>query len=56
RPDVPGELLTPAGDTEALLRASSPATPAERGVPALRSAITRSRQVEQLLPPATGKE
>ncbi|MDQ1077542.1 hypothetical protein [Pseudoroseomonas cervicalis] len=56
RPGVPGELLAPEGGAAALLQLSGGAPPTERGVPALRSAISRSRQVEQLLPAAAPRQ
>ncbi|MCQ4161696.1 hypothetical protein NON00_17415 [Roseomonas sp. GC11] len=53
RPGVPSELLAPESSAAALLQLSAnPQVPGERGVPALRSAINRSRQIEQLLPEA----
>jgi hypothetical protein len=49
---VPGELLAPEPGAAALLQLSDAAAPAAapRGVAAVRQAISRSRQIEQVLP------
>ncbi|WP_419900152.1 hypothetical protein [Roseomonas sp. USHLN139] len=50
---LPGELLAPEGSAATLLQLSNQATPAApRGVAAARQAISRSRQIEQVLPAA----